>query len=124
MLFRSGRPRLEQLEVVDGRDTYTIVDVPMKPEVTSVENKLRAVLIVARSERRLESRACFKSSAGLRVITTTTERIATRARTTRSSMRVKELRLSFRPPSRNPEALNAWMPDRVRHDRLDWLLFV
>ena len=80
------------MEVVDGRDTYTTVDVPMNPDVTSVENKLRAVLIVARSERRLESLACFKSSAGLRVTITTTERIATRAKTTNNSIRVNERR--------------------------------
>ena len=81
--------------MVDGGDTYITVDVPMNPDVTSVENKLRAVLIVARSERRLESLACFKSSAGLRVTITTTERTATIARVTRSSMRVKELRFLF-----------------------------
>ena len=84
------------MEVVDGRDTYTTVDVPMNPDVTSVENKLRAVLIVARSERRLESLACFKSSAGLRVTITTTLKTATMARVTRSSMRVKDF--LFLPP--------------------------
>jgi len=78
--------------VVDGRDTYTTVDVPMNPDVTSVENKLRAVLIVARSERRLESLACLSNSAGLRVITTTTERMATNAKTTKSSINVKDER--------------------------------
>ena len=75
--------------MVDGRDTYTTVDVPIKPDVTSAENKLRAVLMVERSERRLLSRACLMSSAGLRVKMTTTLKMATRARTTKSSMRVK-----------------------------------
>ena len=55
-----------------------------------MENKLSAVLIVARSERRLESLACFKSSAGLRVRITITERMATNAKTTNSSIRVND----------------------------------
>ena len=83
-------------DALSGIDTYTIEDVPMKPFTTSEENKLREVFTVARSERRLESRACLSNSAGLRVITTTTERMATKAKTTRSSMRVKLLLFLFR----------------------------
>ena len=79
--------------MVDGRDTYTTVDVPMNPPVTSAEKRFKAVLMVERSDRRLESLACFKSSAGLRVKMTTTLKIATRARTTKSSIRVKDFRL-------------------------------
>jgi hypothetical protein len=78
------------LEVVDGRDTYTTVEVPMNPDVTSVEKRFKAVLIVARSERRLESRACLSNSAGFKVRTTTTLKIATRAKTTNSSINVKD----------------------------------
>ena len=48
--------------------------------------------MVERSESLLLSLACFSSSAGLRVIMTTTLRIETMAKTTRSSMRVKEER--------------------------------
>ena len=88
---RVGNPRDPQVdEALSGIDTYTIEEVPMKPFTTSEENKLREVFTVARSERRLESRACFKSSAGFKVITTTTERMATNAKTTKSSIRVKE----------------------------------
>lgn len=90
---RVGRPNPIQVGDADGIDTYTTVDVPMNPEVTSVEKRFNAVLIVAKSERRLLSLACFKSSAGLRVRMTTTERMATRARTTSNSINVKDFRL-------------------------------
>ena len=71
------------------------MDVPINPDVTSAENKLRAVLIVERSERRLLSRACLMSSAGLRVKITTTERMATNAKTTNNSINVNDERLLF-----------------------------
>ena len=92
---RVGRPKLAQVEVVSGMETYTTVEVPMKPLVTSALKAARAVLRFDRSERRFESLACFNSSAGFRVIITTTLKIATIARTTRSSINVKLLRLSF-----------------------------
>lgn len=46
--------------------------------------------MVLKSESRLLSLPCFNSSAGLRVSITTTDKIATIARTTNSSIRVNE----------------------------------
>ena len=68
------------------------MDVTIKPLVTSEAKRLRDVLIVAKSDNLLLSRACFKSSAGLRVIITTTERMATSAKTTNNSINVNDER--------------------------------
>ena len=89
----------------------------MKPEVTSAENKLSAVLIVERSERRLLSRACLINSAGLRVITTTTERMATRAKTTNNSINVNDERgLPRRGPfgARSSIRVKEYLDSRLR----------
>ncbi len=71
------------------------MDIPINPVETSAENRLSAVLIVERSENRLESLACLSNSPGLRAIMTTTLKIATRARTTRSSIKVKDALFLF-----------------------------
>ncbi len=64
--------------------------VPINPEFMSVLKTPRALLIVERSESRLLSLACFRSSEGFRVRITTTERIATIAKTMRSSINVND----------------------------------
>ena len=74
--------------------------VPIKPPVTSALYADNAVLRVDRSESLLLSLAWRKSSAGFRVIMTTTERMETMARVTRSSIKVKDF-LDF-------SMLNCW----------------
>jgi hypothetical protein len=56
---------------------------------TSIEYNANALSTAAKSEMRVESLAWRKSSAGFRVKTTTTAKMAMIAMTTRSSMRVK-----------------------------------
>ena len=51
--------------------------------------RLIAVAMAAKSDIRVESLPCFKSSAGLKTKTTATERTARMAMTMRSSTRVK-----------------------------------
>jgi len=65
--------------------------VPMEKPVAppwSVAYSPRALLSVAISEIRFESRDCARSCAGFKVSTTTTARMAMMAITTRSSIRV------------------------------------
>ena len=71
------------------------MDVPINPLITSEEKRLSEVLMVERSDNLLLSRACLISSAGLRVKMTTTERMATNAKTTNNSINVNDERLLF-----------------------------
>jgi len=87
---------LAQVLVVSGRDIYTIVEVPKLPvPAWSVWYKPKALFMVAKSERRVESLPCLISSAGLRMRVTATANTAKMAITTRSSMRVKALVFIF-----------------------------
>ena len=82
--------------------------------ITSEEKRLSEVLMVERSDSLLESLACFKSSAGLRVKMTTTERMATNAKTTNNSINVNDERgLPRRGPFRARSSI------RVKEDRFD-----
>ena len=90
------------------------MDVPINPLITSEEKRFKAVLMVERSDSLLESLACFKSSAGLRVKMTTTERMATNAKTTNNSINVNDERGL---PRRGP--FGARSSIRVKEDRFD-----
>src|SRR3989344_2285659 len=66
-----------------------LVDDPIVGDVTSAKYNEIALFKVLTSEILVESRACFKSSAGFKVNMTATASTAMIAITTRSSMRVK-----------------------------------
>ena len=82
-------PRVVEVAVGSGMDTYVIDAVPSEPDGESTLNRLSARFIVSMSDILWESLPCLSISAGLRVIMTNTESMAIMETTTRSSMRVK-----------------------------------